>query len=148
MADSAKIVDRLNAFLRGEISAVETYRMALDKVQGSQYRSVLQDNLRSHERRVNLLRDCVSRCGGQPSTGSGAWGAFAKLYQGGAAVFGDGPAIAALEEGEDAGLRQYRDSDGLVDLDTDTLKLIADQILPEQERTHRALSSLKQTVGA
>lgn len=148
MVDSEKIAERLNAFLRGEIAAVETYRMALDKIQGSQYRSVLQDNLRSHERRVNLLRDRVNRFGGQPARRSGVWGAFAKLYQGGASAFGDGPALAALEEGEDAGLRQYRSSGGLVDLDTDTLKLVNDQILPEQERTHRALSSLKQTVGA
>lgn len=141
-----KSINVLNSLLRGEISAVETYRLAIDKIQDSKYRNVLQDNLRSHERRVGLLRDCVTRLGGQPNQGSGAWGAFTKLVAGGATAFGDNAAISALEEGEDRGLKQYRDNDALTDLDTPNLKIVSEQLLPEQERTHRALSDLKKAV--
>jgi uncharacterized protein (TIGR02284 family) len=143
-----KVVGRLNSFLRGEISAVETYRMALDKLQGSQNRAILQENLRSHESRVALLRDYVMQLGGQPATSSGAWGAVTKLWTGGAAIMGEGPVISALEEGEDHGMRDYRDNTALADLDRQSLNLVTNQLLPEQQRTHRALSSLKQQITA
>ena len=72
-------VDTLNGFLRGEISAVETYRQALDKLQSSPSRVQLEQCRRSHEERVSRLRQEVVRLGGKPEEGSGAWGAFAKL---------------------------------------------------------------------
>jgi hypothetical protein len=148
--DVAKSCDRLNAFLRGEISAVETYRMVIDKLQGNQmqHRNILEEGCRSHERRVSLLRDRIVQLGGTPSEGSGVWGAISKLWQGGANIFGEASAIAALEEGEDAGLKQYRDSDGLVDIDTDSLRMINNTLLPEQERTHAALHRVKDMVSA
>ena len=49
-------VDTLNGFLRGEISAVETYRQALDKLQTSSSRVQLEQCRRSHEQRVERLR--------------------------------------------------------------------------------------------
>ncbi|MFZ5479930.1 MAG: DUF2383 domain-containing protein [Myxococcota bacterium] len=146
--DVAKCCDRLNSFLRGEISAVETYRMVLDKLTSGQHRRVLEENFRSHERRISLLRDRIVQLGGKPSEGSGVWGAITKLFQGGANVFGEASAISALEEGEDTGLKQYRDSDGLTDLDTDSLRLIHNTLLPEQERTHAELARVKDLVSA
>jgi demethoxyubiquinone hydroxylase (CLK1/Coq7/Cat5 family) len=139
-----KCVDALNKLFRGELSAVETYRMAIDRVKDTGYQRVLRENLSAHEMRVNLLRNQIVKLGGTPSQGSGAWGTFAKLVQGGAGVFGEDAAISALEEGEDTGIRDYRDSDNLSDLDTDSLQLVNNQLLPAQERTHAALSALKQ----
>lgn len=137
-------IDQLNSFLRGEISAVETYRQALDKVQDASIRGQLQDCLRSHQQRVDALTQYVRSLGGEPSEGSGAWGAFAKLVQGGAKVFGDKSAIAALEEGEDHGLKDYRGD--LSKLDGTSRTFFQQQILPEQERTHQIVSSLKRLV--
>ena len=46
----------------------------------------------------------------QVDEGSGAWGAFAKLVQGGADLLGDASAVSALEEGEDHGIKTYADA--------------------------------------
>ncbi len=136
-------VETLNDLLRGEISAVETYRQAIDKLSASPSRVELEQCKRSHELRVGQLREQVVRLGGQPVQGSGAWGSFAKLVEGGAKVFGEKAAIAALEEGEDHGLKLYRDD--MAKLDSVMRVLIERDLLPEQERTHSALSALKHT---
>ena len=78
-----KTVDALNGFLRGEMSAVETYRQAIEKLAGSPTRVQLEICQRSHEQRVTKLRDQVARLGGEPSNDSGSWGAFARLVEGG-----------------------------------------------------------------
>jgi hypothetical protein len=141
MTGENNTIDALNGFLRGEISAVETYRQALEKLTNSPARAELQTCQRSHEERVDKLRQQIVRLGGQPSRESGPWGAFARLFEGGAKVFGERAAIAALEEGEDHGLRLYRDDIGK--LDAASRALVEMDILPAQERTHRSMSALK-----
>ncbi len=137
-------VDKLNEFLRGEISAVETYRMALEKVEGAS-RTTLEENKRSHEERVRLLREEVMRMGGEPSTTSGAWGTWAKVVEGGAKVFGEKAAIAALEEGEDHGVKEYKVDDK--ELDAGVRALLATRLLPAQQQTHSRLSALKKQLS-
>lgn len=140
-SDNEKVVDTLNTFLRGEISAVETYRQALQKLNHSASRTQLMDCHLSHEHRVARLRAQVEKLGGQPSDDSGAWGAFAKLIEGGAKILGEKAAISALEEGEDHGLKLYRDE--LDKLDQESRRLVETDLLPAQERTHRTMSSIK-----
>src|ERR1700742_1623109 len=95
-------IDQLNHFLRGEISAVETYRMALDKLETERpARGELEVCMQSHASRVTLLREAILAAGGTPVDSSGPWGTFAKAVEGSARVLGDKVAIAALEEGED-----------------------------------------------
>jgi hypothetical protein len=137
-------VDTLNGFLRGEISAVETYRQALDKLQTSPSRVELEQCRRSHEQRVARLQQEVMRAGGTPEEGSGAWGAFAKLVEGSSKVFGEKAAISALEEGEDHGLKLYRDE--MEKLDATARAVIESEVLPAQERTHKSLSMLKHSL--
>jgi len=146
MADTnQKTVDTLNEFLRGEVSAVETYRQALEKLSGSSHRIQLEEGRRSHELRVVKLQEQIRRLGGEPSQGSGAWGAFARLVEGGAKVFGEASAIAALEEGEDRGLKLYRGD--LTDLEPASRLFVQSDLLPAQEQTHRTMSTLKKTIS-
>lgn len=142
--ETDKSVDALNELLRGEISAVETYRQAIDKLGGSPTRGQLEGCRQSHEQRIAKLREQVTRLGGQPETESGAWGAFARLFEGGAKAFGERAAVAALEEGEDHGLKLYRTD--LEKLDAASRTLVETDLLPAQERTHRDMSTLKQTL--
>jgi demethoxyubiquinone hydroxylase (CLK1/Coq7/Cat5 family) len=134
-------VEQLNSFLRGEISAVETYRQAMGKVDDVRARTQLEQCHLSHQRRVDLLKMRILQLGGEPSQGSGAWGAFAKIAEGGAAAFGDKAAIDVLEEGEDHGLKDYQTH--LAELDTDARIFVENELLPAQQQTHRALSNLK-----
>ena len=133
--------DKLNSFLRGEISAVETYRQALEKLTTSAHRPTLEECHRSHEYRVQLLRQEIRRRGGTPAESSGPWGAFAKLVEGGAKLFGEKAAIAALEEGEDHGRDDYKRD--LKDLDAQGRSFVEQNLLSEQLRTHQAMSNLK-----
>jgi hypothetical protein len=142
-AETNKSVDTLNELLRGEFSAVETYRQAIEKLGSSGAVGQLEDCRRSHEQRVARLRDEVMRLGGQPAEGSGAWGAFARLFEGGAKAFGEKAAVGALEEGEDHGLKLYRSNSDIDKLDLATRDFVERSLLPEQERTHRTTSQLK-----
>jgi uncharacterized protein (TIGR02284 family) len=138
-------VDQLNSFLRGEISAVETYQLALEKVDHiSTTRDELLVNLKSHQDRVMMLQDAVRTLGGEPATGSGPWGAFAKAVETGAKAFGEKAAVAALEEGEDHGLKDYKGD--LKDLDFEARALVQDKLLPQQQQTHDRLSALKKRI--
>ncbi len=134
-------VETLNGFLRGEISAVETYRQALDRLASSPSRVQLEQCRRSHEERVEKLRRQVVRLGGEPAEGSGAWGAFARVVEGSAKGLGEKAAIAALEEGEDHGLKLYKSD--IAKLDPTSRAVIETEILPAQQRTHYSLSTLK-----
>ncbi len=140
--DNDKNIDQLNSFLRGEISAVESYRIAIEKLDaGSPALTELYACSKSHEQRVEKLRNKVIALGGTPDAGSGAWGAMVKALEGGAAVFGDKMAISLLEEGEDHGIADYRGD--LEKLDADSRAMVTSELLPQQEETHRKLSNLK-----
>jgi len=133
-------IDQLNSFLRGEISAVETYKIALEKLAKSTYVASLRDNLKSHEDRVGQLRAEIVKHGGEAADGSGAWGTFAKVVEGGAAAFGEKAAIAALEEGEDHGRNDYQRE--LESIKPPTREFVQ-RLLAEQLKTHAVLSNLK-----
>jgi bacterioferritin (cytochrome b1) len=138
------VVGKLNSFLRGEISAVETYKQALDKVTDPTIRSQLERCEQDHEQRIELLRARITKLGGKPDTTSGARGVWAKLLQGGGDLLGEKTAVQALEQGEDHGLNDYRrDLDAL---DTETRTWVEANLLPKAEQTHGALSALKRTV--
>src|SRR5688572_29426951 len=139
-----KDIDILNKFLEGEISAVETYRMALEKIDDPVLRSELDECLRSHEARAALLRDRALILGAQPAKSSGLWCAFAPLVEGGAKIFGVQACVAALEQGEDHGRDLYYDN--LAKLSAANRAFVERELIPAQQRTHAALSALKRTV--
>ena len=145
--DQKSSITQLNQYLRREISLVETYRMALDKLdKASSARRDLEACLQSHRERVMMLQDAIITAGGKPVERSESWGVFAKVFEGGAGILGDEAAVAALEEGEAHGLTDYTaDAD---DLDTAAHLLLAKRLMPEQQRTHERMSGLKKRLSA
>ena len=135
-------VDSLNGLLRGEISAVETYEQAMDKLDQSTLAPILEKCRAGHAERVAELQSKIASLGGQPCESSGVWGAFAKFMEGSATALGEKPSIDILEEGEDHGLKAYRDELEKCDC-SNTRSFIQNELLPGQEETHAALSSLK-----
>ncbi len=143
MANSNIDVETLNSFLRGELSAVETYRQALGHVDNLRVKDQLQGCLQDHEQRVSSLRDRITKLGGTPSEGSGLWGTFAQLVQAGADALGEKAAIQALEQGEDHGLADYqRDIDKT---HGEARRFVRTELIPAQKRTHDNLSRIKKT---
>lgn len=133
-------VDMLNNLLRGELSAVETYAQALEKVEDPEIRNDLLEARRSHADRVDIIKQRVLQIGGYPATTSGVWGVLAKTMEGGATLFGDIAAVDMLEEGEDRGLEEYRK---LLEEIEPSVRAIAVELLPRQEDTHNLISALK-----
>lgn len=107
------LINDLNSLLRGEISAAETYKMAIDKINGDQSQfSVQADQLHAIQREHGLaaqrLRERIHALGGEADDSSGAWGMWAKTVQGTANLFGNPSALKALKEGEEHGLKSYQ----------------------------------------
>lgn len=141
---SNKNIDQLNSFLRGERSAVENYRKALDQIQEGPVRAQLQSCLDSHQKRVEALVGRISSLGGAPSETAGAWGLVTGALQAAAGAFSEKAAIATLESGEDHGLADYRRD--IKDLPVDLRGLVVSELLPAQEFTHARMSELKRAL--
>lgn len=134
------VSDELNGVLQGEIAAVETYRQALEKIEESAVREVLDSCMNCHADRVLSITQKVLELGGVPVTSSGPWGAFAKVMEGGAMVFGDKACVAMLEEGEDKGMADYKRL--LIDSDSN-VRGVAQNLMYLQEGTHGKMRKLK-----
>jgi bacterioferritin (cytochrome b1) len=149
MPNSDEAVRQLNSFLRGEISAAETYRMAIDKVVDADRSSanvgVLRDMQEEHGRAAQALRDRIRELGGEPSDSSGAWGGFATMVQGTMNLFGDASALKSLKEGEEHGLKDYQE--GVDDIDASSAQLVENQLIPAQQRHISLLDQLINSVG-
>jgi hypothetical protein len=142
---NAGTIDQLNSFLRGELSAAETYRLALDRLEHTEHRGTLVQCSRSHEERARLLTEAILGRGGDPADSSGAWGTLVRMIERSAAAISEKAAIAALEEGEDHGRDDYlRDIDRL---EPSARQLIEFAILPEQRRTHDTIKAVKRSLS-
>lgn len=106
--DDGPTPDILRSLLRGEMSAVETYERALEKVNGSPEGAKLRQIFADHSQAVGLLRDLLIRYEGQLPMSSGAWGTFANAVQATANLLGDSAALTALKEGEEHGIKEYQ----------------------------------------
>ncbi len=137
---NSEAVEDLNALLKGELSAVETYNQALPKVENKEIAGVLSDCLASHEMRVGKLTDAIKEFGGTPESDTGVWGSWAKVLSGGASVFGDDATLAALEQEEDAQSSDYEWR--LMRMHGDHRSLVKEELFPEQQRFRSMLSQL------
>lgn len=122
--------DALNSLLRGEISATETYNQALEKFSGEPGEAQLRRIRDEHREAANVLRQHVRQHGGEPDTDSGWWGTWATLVEGTAKLFGQTAALKALKEGEEHGIKEYREALEDKNLSSDCQVLIRTQLLP------------------
>lgn len=128
-------IDQLNSFLRGEIAAAETYRMAIDKFtteNACDSVGLLTSIQEEHARASQALRDRIRELGGDAADSSGTWGAWAKFVQATSQLFGVTSALKGLKEGEEHGLKDYEG--GISDLDESSAELVQNQLIPAQTR--------------
>jgi len=131
---------KLADLLRGELSAVEAYSQAIEKLREPRLVAILQEAHNCHAMRANKLHTKLTELGHEVELSSGAWGSFTKFIESGAQMLGDAATVAVLEEGEDHGLKQYKSLYGETD---PTIKQLVREFLPKQEGTHRILHDLK-----
>ena len=146
MSVSDRAVEQLNSLLRGEISAVQTYDQAIHRLgddfgpEAAELRRIAQE----HGEHAQDLRARVRMLGGDPDDSAGVWGTLVQAVEGTARVFGDPAALKALREGEEHGLRDYRDA--LSELDVESRRLVQDALLPAQLRHIQALEGMIERV--
>lgn len=143
MQATKQTTDELNGVLKGEISAVETYRQALEQIEDTSIRETLQKCQDCHSDRVISLTEQVRTMGGEPALTSGIWGTFAKMMEGGAKVFGDKACIDMLEEGEDKGLADYKK---IVEDPNSAIKESVQKLFSAQQGTHAKMRDLKHSL--
>jgi len=127
-------IETLNSLLRGEISASETYKQALDKAESHAVSEPLRRIRQDHEHAIERLSQSIRDLGGQPPDDSGVWGMWAKAVEGTAKLVGMRLAIQALEAGEGRGLAQYRYAVHNNTLPRDVALEIQRDFLPRQEK--------------
>ncbi len=128
------IVDRLNALLRGEITAVETSMQVISAF-GVASPYELGICLHSHEVRVEKLTVRVADLGGTPATSCGFGGTIAKLVESSAGWLGLKSALRTLEDGEDQAVVRYRERLADPQMDEQSRHLIRAELFPEQLKT-------------
>lgn len=124
----------LNSLLRGELSAVETYNQAIEKFQDNPLQSQLRSIRDEHQQAVGTWRDQVRKFGGTPSDGSGPWGTFATAVTGAAKVIGPQTVLAALKQGEQHGINDYKSLLDNNDVNDECKTMVRSQFLPRCER--------------
>jgi uncharacterized protein (TIGR02284 family) len=121
----------LNALLRGEIAAIETYEQALEKFRDTECAEAIRRLRDEHAEAADVLRKHIHHQGGNPARSSGAWGVFAKAVAGTAKLLGDVASIKALKEGEEQGAFDYENALKDLDLSAESKALIETTLLPQ-----------------
>lgn len=140
LGTSEQFIDRLNALLKEELSAVDLYEQAMKKTETPGINQVYSDVRGSHADRILLIENEINVLGGEPAPDAGLQGAFAKTLVGTAELFGEKATVSALEQTEDNALKDYKKFEGEA---TGILKPFARDLLSKQEQTHDRMSKLK-----
>ena len=146
MDDSTRRIVR--TLVQDELSAVETYLQALEKVEDEPEAYELRRLEVDHEESLGLLRDTAAELGEAPPDSSGAWGAWKRAVEGTARLLGNRPAIRALRDGEEATLRDYEGALREESLPEPLRDLIADRLLPRARGRVPVLDGLLHGRGA
>ncbi len=135
-----------NSLLRGELSAVETYSLAIVKHPNSavteEFRRIRTEHSRSAARLSANIRDM----GAEPDKDSGAWGIFATAVQATANLFGPESALESLQRGESMGLKDYQEAlldDGVMD---SCKIMIREELVPRVQEHLALLETFEQAV--
>lgn len=134
--------DTLTSLLRGEMSAMETYQKALEKVDGYPEGAQLRQIYMDHSHAVQVLRNLLMRYQVELPDSSGAWGTFANAVQVTANLFGDKAALKALKEGEEHGIKDYQRALDDPQVATDVKAMIRSDLLRKCETHVPVLDSL------
>jgi uncharacterized protein DUF2383 len=144
MKTATEVSTTLNSLLRGEMSALETYRQAIQKFEadGAPGLEELRAMRADHRDAADALWHHIEGHGAKPSEDSGPWGSWAKLVEGTAKMLGHAAALKALKEGEEHGLKDYQDALEDHDLPADCVSLIRGRLLPRQRQHVQVLDRL------
>ncbi len=129
-----KLGEALNHILRGELSAVEAYDQALEKIEEAAEIKRLKEFQLSHKNNVEYWRERVASVVVEPDTSSGPWGYVVQAFIGTAKLFGETSTLKALKAGEEHGVKEYGNLLNHPLVEEYDKRHIRNEILPEIER--------------
>lgn len=135
-------VVHLGSLVRAELSAVETYTLALKAVGREPAGDELRRIEREHEEAVDLLLSSLRRRGQEAPRSSGLRGKWSRAFETAAMMFGRKAAIKALKAEEARGLHGYEDALKDEALDPEVKDLIRARLLPRAREHLPALDRL------
>jgi len=128
--------------IKGERSAVETYKQVLASANGSSKLDPIRSMSADHIQAVQYFADIAHAKGLKVPDSSGLWGAWAKLTTGLAKSFGDKSSLKILKEGEEHGKKVYESLLEADTVDEQVKSAIRIKFLPQQERHIQELDRL------
>lgn len=128
---------KLQALLRGEIAAAETYAQALERTSGD-HNDLLRAAQEDHGTAIRYFHKQLKTQGAEADMSSGIWGVFAKTVEGSALMVSDRLALQALRQGEAHGLRKYESAALDTTLPHDARRYLMDELIPQQRAHVRA----------
>lgn len=134
--------DELDEILRGEMSAVESYRQVMESLKKDPEVQRLRTFLDDHQKAVDFWRSQSIKENVLEEEDSGVWGKAVKAFVGTSKLFGSTSALAALREGEEYGLSEYKD---LLHSDAMTMQQkeeIRKHFIPMQEKHIDSLNAM------
>lgn len=133
---------QMDDLIRGEMAAVKSYTTILGDMKPSKEKTKLEKIRANHENAVSKLKKFATADVKEDTDSSGAWGAFASAWTGGAQLIGNKTALKALTQGEEHGIDEYKEA-----LNDDTIKpelkqMIRTQFIPKQQEHLKTIKEL------
>ena len=123
-------LEALNALLRSELSAVETYSQALGKFDDLTVIADLQTIRDEHSRAVCELRDLVVQFAGKPAERDGPWRVFATTVSGNKTPISPSTVLTVLRQGEEHTVLDYGTALANDAIPPECRRLIRAELLP------------------
>lgn len=132
----------LNQILRGELSAVEAYEQALEKIDDGAEAKRLNEFLTFHKTYAEYWRNQVESVTVKPDTSSGPWGYVVQAFVATAKLFGETSTLKALKAGEEHGVKEYQNLLEHPLVEEKDKRFIRDEVLPEIERHLNSIDAM------
>ncbi len=121
----------LKELIRAELSAMETYRLAMEKVSDEPEADELRRIASEHREAVSVLRQQYPAGAGPTPESPGIWGGWERAMETASTLFGNEDAVRALQRGEENDVKEYEKALSDKELDPRSRSLISSTLLPQ-----------------
>ena len=134
--------DEIEEVIRGEISAAEAYEQVMESLKTDPEAQRLQSFHEDHLDAVDYWKEQSMKDNILDDDSSGIWGTAVKGFVGLSKLFGSTSALAALREGEEYGLKLYKDLVKSENLSEEQKEQISTHFIPLQEKHIDSLNAI------
>lgn len=131
--NSDKTKAKIEEIIRGQRSAVEAYRSINDKIGADPKMDPLKTYSADHIKATQYFTEYATARGMEVPDSSGAWGTWVKFTTEAAKTFGDTASLKILKEGEEHGLKMFREIADDDNVDPSVRSTLKNHFIPTQK---------------